>query len=378
MRKEALLTVFGMGFVLFFSVLSGAAMGIAPAKKEINFEANGVQEFDFTAYSDSDDKKIKLYAEGDLAKYTAFSRNELKGGGSFRVTISFPDDANKIEKPGKHKIYIVAEEAPPENAFIGTVAIVKAVIYVNVPYPGKYLEAELSVPDGNSGEMLPVEFKVMNRGKESLAMSSWINFADSAGNVVYEMNFGNFELEQNGEKLFQRYLNATGLKHGAYLANAFVDYGYRQAINKTFRIGGLFVNITNFTREIQKGGWNKFYVGVESMWNDNIPEVYADINISNSTFSLTLRTPPSDLAKWDAKNLEGFVDTSGLAGEYKSEIAISYVGQKNYASGALSIIEGSGTGMIVIIAVVAGGIAAIIIALVIAIKFIKKAGKKKR
>jgi hypothetical protein len=192
------------------------------------------------------------------------------------------------------------------------------------------------------------------------------------------MNFGNFELEQNGEKLFQRYLNATGLKHGAYLANAFVDYGYRQAINKTFRIGGLFVNITNFTREIQKGGWNKFYVGVESMWNDNIPEVYADINISNSTFSLTLRTPPSDLAKWEAKNLEGFVDTSGLAGEYKSEIAISYVGQKNYASGALSIIEGSGTGMIVIIAVVAGGIAAIIIALVIAIKFIKKAGKKKR
>src|SRR3989344_1401442 len=140
-------------FLLIFVILSILALtlnvsslGLTPAKKEINFKPNLETYFNFKPLAD-ENQEVHVYAEGDLAEYVSFSKNILNGSEPFNVTIKFPES---VEIPGRHKLYIVAEEKIDEElaATIGTRIIVKAVIYVDVPYPGKYLEI-LSFNSGN-------------------------------------------------------------------------------------------------------------------------------------------------------------------------------------------------------------------------------------
>ena len=98
-----------------------SSIGITPGRTTINFEPGLHREVSFSI--------IK----------------------SFTYTVDLPQ---KLSEPGLHEIEIVALEMPKDikekGALVGATVAVATQLHVYVPYPNKYLEAELNVVE--SGE----------------------------------------------------------------------------------------------------------------------------------------------------------------------------------------------------------------------------------
>jgi hypothetical protein len=177
---------------------------------------------------------------------------------------------------------------------------------------------------------------------------------------------------------FRRYLNTDNLKPDNYIAEAVIDYsGLKQQVNATFRVGNLYVNITDFTKNLTAEEINPFIIKVKSNWNGNIKGVYADVKILNDTFETTFRTPQIELNAWEEKNITGYFEAKGLkGGEYKLEITLNYLNKNTFSSGTL-FVKGKAMSKIWIIA----GVIAVLIALIgiyLIAKRLKKSKRKKR
>ena len=354
MIKRLLFTI-----VLFSGLVS--ALGISPAIVELDFVPGQEYELTYTVFSDNPELEVELIVGGDFAKYVTIDKERSFGTGTFKLKIKLPEDPNEIEKPGEHRISVGAKEKPVPRSGISTSVSITGHISIFVPYPGRYAEAELVIPNGNVNELIPVDVYVINRGKENLSIYANVKFFDSTEKLVYTLPFEQVLINTKEDMHFKDSLNTSNYRAGNYFAEASVDYGGEEEIkiNQTFRIGSLFVNITNFTDRLPQGGIQKFYIEIESMWNDNLESVYADVNVSNDIESVKFRTPNVDLVAWNKNILEGFLDTTELEGKYKTDIALYYEGVKSYAFGEL-VIE-KGLNFAYIITGIAGIVAIIII-----------------
>lgn len=340
--------------VLFFQ-LGSAAMGISPAIKRIDFEPGARHELSYHVFSDDPDRDIDLYVVGDFAPYAKLSERKLRGsGGEFLVTLVFPQET---PRPGKHGIGVGAKQVTPEEGAIGTAINLQATVDILVPYPGKYAELELQISDGNVDSSLPFQLKVYSRGEEGIYANAGIDVYTDRMEKVQRISFDPAYIEGTQDKIFKKSLDTTRFTPGNYFAEAFVEYGAGRVVaNQSFRIGSLFVNATNFTTRIPQGGIQKFIVNIEGKWNGDIEEVYADINISNSSFSHTFRTPSATLHSWEEAVLTGFVETTPFQeGIYTTEIILRYVGQNSSTFGKLEVYT-PGTNMFLIVGGIIGAL----------------------
>ncbi len=361
--KRGILVVFALIGLICTISFASASLGMTPAKSEFNFESGSKIEIPYRVYADNPYKEIQVYAEGDLSQYVSIDKNKFFGGGSFTVTLNLPAS---VDKPGKNLLYIAAEEVPDKDSFISTAIKLKSLILVHVPYPGRYIEADLNIPDVNVNEMVPVDLKILSRGTAETSVKPEINFYDSSGKHIDKLTFSPELLRTNDEKHFRKILNSSSYGPDDYLAEAIIDYGGQDImiINRTFRIGNLKVDVINFTREID-ARLSKFIINVKSNWNGEVREVYADVNISNGEEELVFRTPSVDLAAWQQKEIIGYVEADNLApGTYKAEIRLNYLGQTTYASGDIEIKGDTVRSIWIIVGVISIILLAIIIYLI--------------
>jgi len=372
-KKGVLLVV----LLMLFSGFASAALGITPAKKEFSYKPGERIEIGFKIISDKPDRVIELYAEGDFENHTTFSKQTVTGEETFKVYIDFPPD-NGSFKPGRHSLLIGAKEFLPESErqFFSTQINVRALVVILVPYPGKFAEVELNVPDGNVNEKIPVEVKVTGRGKESILTDVKVYFYENSrvGDPVFIMNFQPVTIGTDEQVFFRKVLNTEGYKPGVYFAEAIADYSEdRVNASQTFRIGSVFVNITNFTETLPRGGIREFYIGIESQWNNEFDGVFADVNVSNANESVVFRTPSIYLKRWEKSALVGFLDTTDLRGKYNTEIVLHYVDKMTVVNGVLLIISY----VKIIIAVIIIAVVCCIVAYVIWRRRKQNAQKKK-
>jgi len=346
------------------------AIGITPALKDISFLPGQEVNISFLVTDASDDSFYDVsFRGGDLVQYSTLSTNSVKGNSGFVLTIRFP---NSIEEPGQHTVSVSIKERPSESSFINTVIEVGSTIKVFVPYPGLYGELYLSVPDGNIDSQIPVEFRVINRGSQTLVLNKvFIDFI-SRDEKTRTLNFTPVDISVAGDRYFRKYLDTTGLTPGIYQANAQISYGgIIKEINQSFRIGSLFVNITNYTQVIRKGGIQKFYVSLENLWNSPILGAYVDVEVYNKLGENYLfRTPSIDLNAWEKKTIESYFDTTNLNGVYDVILNASYNERSTVAYGTLIVEDDK-----MLIYLIIGAIALVII---IIIYFIIRHLKKKK
>ena len=268
-------------------------------------------------------------------------------------------------------------ELSSEAAFIGTRIDIAGVLVINVPFPGRYASAELNIPDGNVGEPIPIETLVINKGRENLTVDVQVKFYEQTATedlLIQVMDFQEVLLTVGNERYFRKFLDSTGYRSGNYFAESTVTYWPNETIvNESFRIGSLFVNITNFTTNLPNKGIQKFLVGIESKWNNRIGRIFADVNLSNSTQEIFIRTPPIDLDPWEQNTLTAFIDTDQLEGEYHIDIVAYYLDKTTVASGTLVVRKFNRALLISVIAFAV----ALILLIIILVWFIH-ANKKRR
>ncbi len=368
MKKGLFASIF---FLILFSSIVSASLGISPAKKELNFVPGQKIIIQYSVFSDNPDKKLTLELSGELEPYATISTTEVIGGGTFFVTLDLP---MSMAKPGPNHLGVEVKEEPPQNQFIGTAVNIISPVIVNVPYPGKYAEVSLLIPNGNVNEKIPVEVKVVNRGVEPLTLGTNVRFYDSNGDEIETMDFDSVDIGVGEEKFFRRFLDTNGYVAGNYIAEAVVKYGGEETrLNSTFRIGSLSVRVVNFTNELPKGGIYKFYVELESQWNSDLAEIYADVNFTKDGNSIFFRTPSIDLKAWQRTSITGYVDTSEMEGTYNTNVTLRYSGQQTSAEGTLRIKEGLN---VTVVSLIVAGILVVLGIFFVIWRFSR--GKKKR
>lgn len=375
MKRGIIIIIIILGFVIFIALNFGivsAALGVSPAKIEFNFVPGFEHTFDYRIISDKEDGEVLLYAEGDLAEYVTLSRSKVVGGGGLKVFLNLPENLNK---PGENKIFIVAEEVPDESSFLGTAIIVKAVIKIFVPFPGRYAEVVPNIPDINIGENLPVEVNVINRGRETLTVDTKVEIYNNEGNLIDTVTFDSREIVVGENQYFRKLFNSTKLTAGDYNAVAVVDYGPEtNSANTSFRVGSLFVEVLNHTGILYNNQKiQKFFIDIQSRWNSDIDSIFADVRLEGVNFT-SFRTPPVDLKAWEVKEIETFVELEGLdPGKYKANIDLRYEGVNSSYEGEV-LIKGGSEYNLAMILVILGVLIAVLVVLVVLRK--KKNGKK--
>ncbi|MBU2562495.1 MAG: hypothetical protein KKF68_02435, partial [Nanoarchaeota archaeon] len=108
-----------------------------------------------------------------------------------------------------------------------------------------------------------------------------------------------------------------------------INYGKIAEAKSIFRIGYLFIDITNSTKKIIIDEIQKFDIDIESSWNNNIDGAYADVVIFNNSEKLiNFKTSSTSLNPWERKTITGFFDTSNFSeGFYEANITLYYYGR---------------------------------------------------
>ena len=363
-------------------ITSISALGVSPAKQEYNFQPNLKGSIEYKAFGVSQDMELEVFVEGDLAEYVELSKTKLTGGGNFVVLLDLPE---KIEVPGRHLIYIgVKEKVDPEliQGTVGTSVTIKVAIIINVPYPGRYIEASLVGENANINEPIQFELSLTSKGTEDVEVSPRIEIS-SKDKIIETLYFTNRLIKSQENIGLKKTLETVGYNPGTYLATAVVDYGTIVLSKVDFKIGELTIEITNHTDKILLGGVKRFEIEIESGWNNNIENAYAKVDFFNESGKITeFKTSPTSLSPWEKKTIEGFFDTSDfIESTYNANITMVYYGTADMSKTSNKVVSvqfiKESELNVTLIAIIGAIILIIVMIIIITILIIKKKNDKK-
>jgi len=375
--KKVVFLIFCAVFLILNSkTLYASSLGLTPAIIEQNFEPNGKFLVTFKVLGASENQDLFVFAEGDFSEYVSFDKTNFTGGNSFTAYIDLPTQTIKY---GKNKLFIKVKEVfDIDVRGIGTKLEIGALIIIKVPYPGKYAEINsFEITATNENESVIFISKIENMGNQDLNASVSVDVF-SEEELIESIFIGSKQLKPRDIKTFAG--AAKGYKAGVYDAIAIVDFGedIKNENKKQFKVGGLIVKIINWTSEIIQGKINEFEIEIESEWNNDIENVYAEVNISKKNgFSNVFKTPSVKLGRWETTKLEGFVNAENLdSGKYQANITLFYEGETTEKIVNVNIIRGELNTAVIKYVVFAGiGVLILIVFIVIILIKLKKSKK---
>ncbi|MFH1289868.1 MAG: hypothetical protein ABIH92_00495 [Nanoarchaeota archaeon] len=323
-KKRSALWV--MLFVLFVGQANAASFGVTPSSYEIQFEPGLEETFYFSYDSDNPNLVFEVSLRGDLADYVTLDKQNFSGGrGRVAVSMKLPD---AIEVPGPHRILVGAKPVKgEEGGTVGIVANVNGLILVHVPYPGKYADVKFSIENSNQGEDTEYSLEIYSRGREAINTFSRIEVYDSGDELVETFSLGSHAVQPGNSLKIESELGTAGFGSGNYRAVAVVAYSGREgSAESSFRIGELFVGISNYTSAVEKDKINPFTVEVESFWNDQLDNVFAEVSLVGRDVSF--RTPSISLKGWHRAKLFGHLDVTGIEEDSMLANIVVYYGDK--------------------------------------------------
>ncbi len=367
--------------ILFVSIFiltqNISALGVAPAITKINFEPGLVKELKYTVIGANSGVEHEIYVKGDLAEYVELEKNIIVGGGEFKAFLKLPQDISTLV-PGEHWIYIGVKEKIDEELIqgnIGTAVAIEVLIIVKLPYPGRYVDLKIKGHDVNVGEPVNFQLELQSKGTEDLTVSPRIEIFDNKNQKLDILHLQERLLPSLGYLGLQKSLDTTKYNPGNYRAEGIVDYGDEVRAETNFRIGELRIDIIGYTNRLAIGRLERFDIGIQSGWNDQIDGAYAEVSFLNGSSIITsFKTSTTTLIPWEAKNITGYVDTSIFEqGFYDANISIFYFGRDKGNSTSEIVKVEFIKGQSILIWYIVGGIGVILAVLVM--YYLKKHGK---
>ncbi|MGD9276423.1 MAG: hypothetical protein PVJ67_04575 [Candidatus Pacearchaeota archaeon] len=328
MKRGIFKVIFVVIIVLIF-LNKISALGVMPGRYEINFQPNSKITIPYQVLEDDPAKELSISIDGELAKYAKLSKDKIKGSESFTVTLEFPGE---VETPGKNVLYVRVKEKVDDELVEGTVGTsvsIGAAIVIHVPYPGKFLELDLSSNNANVGEPIDFILNVKSKGTDIIVMNPKIKIY-SDKNLIETLQFNEREIKSQEEIKLKKTLDTTTYNPGKYKGIAIVDYLDDVAkAEHDFRIGELVIDIINYTDKIKIGGIRAFEINIASGWNNKIDGAYATVSILNETKPIIeFKTDTESLIPWEEKTIVGHFDSTNFEeGIYDANITLIYFGK---------------------------------------------------
>jgi methionine-rich copper-binding protein CopC len=316
------------------------ALGIAPSHYDVVFEPSLEKNFQLKIMNNAKkDMDVIIYAEGDLAQYITINNPRIsisKEEESKIISYNVNLPAN-LDKQGVHEAKVVAREIPKgskgETSVSANLAVASK-LKINVPYKGKYAEIKLFATNFKQNEQSNFAVEVRNLGTEDIIESyAIINIYDPLNNKVATVTSNRAEIASKGKEiLIANWKPDVG--PGNYRAVATLMYdSLNTQDEKSFTVGKLSLDIVSITvNNFKLGGIAQFDIIVENNWNEDIPNVFAETSVKDSSGKTytQFKTASVDIPLFSSQELNAYWDTAKVTtGPYKLDIVLNYLGQKN-------------------------------------------------
>lgn len=300
-----------------------ASTGVSPSYYEVNYKPLLEEEYAFNFFFDSGNN-VEFEIFGDLADYATIKSQKRNGNiVTVIVKLSLP---RKVDVPGLHTLRVSGKEIIEASGGISLNLNVKGLIWIRVPYPSKYAELDFSSGLVNQGDSLPYELTVYSRGEEDITIKPKIQLYSLQGELVDEFSLSESIIKSAKEKTYSGELDTGTYFPGDYNLNAVVEYDIGKIINKSIlvRLGELKVKIINYTSTFEKDKLNHFKIEVESLWNDPLENVYADVSVMGYPLK-NFVTPSLKINPWSKRTLSGVLDSTDITEEsLQLKITVNY------------------------------------------------------
>lgn len=319
---------------LLLLVPTALSLGITPGRTTIDFEPNANREFNFKVINNEyRDLTVMLLVQGELKdtitlhkEIITFTSEEYSK--SFTFNINLPE---QLETPGIHEAKIIAVELPEDyegQTSVRAIAAVAMQLRVKVPYPGKYLEAKLDIETKDNKTLFFVS--ASNLGTDSIKRAkATIDIYDPENKKVATV-----ETTERSIRSKQRVdlVGSTSLTKGAYKAVMNLTYDEHSLTQeKEFKIGDLWIDVKEiFVKNFRLGEIAKFNILVESVWNELIQDVYAQLIMKTKDDDIVadIKSPSFDINPNERTTTFAYWDTESVReGVYYGKIILHYEGK---------------------------------------------------
>lgn len=273
-----------------------SAIGISPTKATIDFVPYGEGAFDVLLKNNQNfEVGTDVEIKGNLAQYFSAENPDINPRGTAAAEISWalPEDI----PPGRHKqiVYFGENYFSEDEGFFGVRTRVGFVIYVWKPYPGRFAQISVHPTSVPVGENTQVRVIIHSRGDQPISGDLEIFIEDPDGRLIDKivqpdiMVDGNIEIDRYAQIL------SADWEPGKYLVRARYDYGDEVAeAENELKLGTRTVLINNITRSFYKDqNPNQFTVFLESMWNEPIGPISAELFLGATSGGTPVTTVPA-------------------------------------------------------------------------------------
>ena len=330
--------LFVFGILLVFTLNLVSAIGVTPGRTTINFEPGLSREGSFSVINtEHKSMGVVLTVRGDLAEYITLSGGYTKFSSSeesksFAYSLNLPQ---KFNIPGKYEAEIVVIEVPEggeeEGTSVGGTTAAAHQVHVYVPYPEKYVEAEINVveSEGKINFVIPV----INRGKlDVVSIKAIVDIYDGTETKIMSLETNtDFLNSLDRRELLAKW--TPGVNPGRYRAVVSVRYDDEiTSVLKDFNIGELFLEILEIgVKDFRLGEIAKFNALVENKWSSYLRDVYLNLWVYNDEGEVMadFKSPTYDINALAKSEMVAYWDTAGVhTGTYDGKMFLRY-GEKS-------------------------------------------------
>ncbi len=335
MIRKFIIFIFAIFFVQTFLV---SAFGVTPAQKIVDYVPGATSTLSFDIVN-TEHKNLNLVIlpQGELKNSIAVSVVSEKIDASVESkTINYKFTIPSGLKPGRHAgevlILDIPSEEEQESTFVGAVVGIITSVVVEVPYPGKYAEASLSIAKAKEGSLSFV-IPVLSKGDLNIARAkALIDIYTSLNEKVASLVTDEISVPSRERRELAVKWETAGVPKGKYFAVANVIYDENAVrIEKEFSVGEQALELKNVeVNDFALGEIAKFEFLLENTWSEVITSAYIQMQVFNEEGAALadFKSATYDIPSHENKLLVAFWDTEGVKkGTYDARALVRFAEQ---------------------------------------------------
>lgn len=309
------------------------ALGIRPVKSEVGSMQTYDGKFKIVN-NDHKEMRARIYVEGDLKDYIELKQTEIEFTSSEEMKeVSFSLDIPDRElPPGRIEGRIIVEEqlysAPTSDGYVSANLKMNHKVYVDIPYPEKYIEVDIKIEEKE--ESVDLIATVKNLGTEDLDEVKPKLEIFSGEERIASYEHPPEQLDVNEEHSFRSYVEKEKLGNGEFKVLSSIEYAeYTLEIIEAFMIGEPIIRLLNYDKYFEVGRINELALELKSEWNTLISNIHAQIFVfKNGKEVFNTKITSFDLEPYEEKKVLAHIDARALeVGEYDINVVLDYLNQ---------------------------------------------------
>jgi hypothetical protein len=328
----------GISLLVLASCLdvTATSLGINPGRVYVDYEPGITKNISFSIINSENVKKdVSLSPMGELQNQVKIRESALVLNENETRVVEFGFEIPQELEPGLHNAEILVRLVPPKSTAGGstvgaTVGIIFQVVILK-PYPKDYGRVtDVVAPDVKLGETVIFEIPFENLGNSSLKVKGFVEIYSPENKKLADLVTDEQEVLSTDSVKLRASWDTSNVTKGVYRAVIHVEYSGKSTdpVETEFRVGELVMEIVGMPSvSVKQGEVGKIILSVKNYWNEKVPNVYALINIVDSSGKVVgnAKSESFTVERWSEKEVTVYWDTSGVGlGTYGSNAVLYY------------------------------------------------------